>query len=106
MFGDEDEWDSVREHKETLIEYERSIGEEFLKSERIPEEEKLHTDKLIAGLMYIDKINPVYGTRSYGFEHDTMYIFADLGDFKEEDILYLYRLGFIINTQDDGFIHF
>lgn len=103
----EDDYDESRKHLNSLIKYQVSIDKEFLHSERIPEAKRLHKDDLIDGLMYIDKVNPTFSrTRDYNFYNDTMYIFADLGEFKQEDILYLYRLGFLINQEDDGFIHF
>ena len=42
----------------------------------------------------------------YSFPEKNLYKYKDLEEFKQEDILYLYRLGFLINQEDDGFLRF
>jgi len=103
----EEDYKEEPSHQQDLIDYLYTILDEFYEPDKIPENERLHPDPLIDGLMYIYKKDNKEKTsiHDYYFEHDKMYVMVDFNNFSKKDCLHLYRLGFSIDPETDGFTH-
>lgn len=97
--------ENLEENNSNMEERFKQFEDEYLKFDDIPDNEKLHLNKNLCGILKAVSLMKDPSKFSFQAKHDVVYLVhhSDLKELADEDILYLTRCGI---SWDEGLVSF